>query len=294
MTIVKQMRLFDIHELMEMESSRRFDAILATFDLQPIFQLFRKTTMYGAPRELNYGAMVQSLVIRIVERIPTVKDLVKRLKYDILFRLDCGFLLSDCIPSEASYSRMVSVISGSDAFVQMNDKVIQIAFTEGFLTDEHITEDATHFEARDAAKPTEKTEKTPKKCGRKSKEEREAWLLEQAEILKFTRPKECAICPLGDDSLCQKVFKIKCETDIRKYTSPARGSDLWKQLYKERSAVERVNAYLKEYFQLDNVRHRSGKKAKLHFQMVMFIYNACKLATDRLNAQLNKQQHTAA
>ena len=42
MTIVKQMRLFDIHELMEMESSRRFDAILATFDLQPIFQLFRK------------------------------------------------------------------------------------------------------------------------------------------------------------------------------------------------------------------------------------------------------------
>ncbi|WP_029499602.1 transposase, partial [Kurthia huakuii] len=131
MTIVKQMRLFDIHELMEMESSRRFDAILATFDLQPILQLFRKTTMYGAPRELNYGAMVQSLVIRIVERIPTVKDLVKRLKYDILFRLDCGFLLSDCIPSEASYSRMVSVISGSDAFVQMNDKVIQIAFTEG-------------------------------------------------------------------------------------------------------------------------------------------------------------------
>ena len=48
MTIVKQMSLFDIHELMEMESSHRFDAILATFDLQPIFQLFRKKTMYGA------------------------------------------------------------------------------------------------------------------------------------------------------------------------------------------------------------------------------------------------------
>lgn len=156
MTIVKQMRLFDIHELMEMESSRRFDAILATFDLQPIFQLFRKKTMYGAPRELNYGAMIQSLVIRIVERIPTVKDLVKRLKYDILFRLDCGFLLSDFIPSEASYSRMVNVISDSDAFVQMNDQVIQAAFTEGFLNDAHITEDSTHFQARDAAKPTVK------------------------------------------------------------------------------------------------------------------------------------------
>ena len=444
------MRLFDIQELMDMESSRRFDAILSTFNLQPIFQLFRKTTMYGAPRELNYGAMIQSLVIRIVERIPTVKDLVKRLKYDLIFRLDCGFLLSDSVPSEASYSRMVDVISQSDVFVGMNDDLIRAAFTEGFLADEHVSYDATHFEARDASKPSEKKEKVPKKRGRKSKEERAAWLAEQAEIeanlttyekkledqltiptatlwqdipiepkwgvkknsdgkntfwfgfkghlavstksqyivaclmssgslsdskaaipllkkvvevmpnqfttaifdagydyeaiyrqilnqdmkavipyvkrreseilgfdanfrptcvrehsycydsfdekyqsLKFTRPKECATCPLREDSLCQKVFKIKCETDIRKYTYPARGSVLWKKLYKERTAVERVNAYLKEYFQLNNVRHRTGRKAKLHFNMVTFIYNACKLAVDRLNAKLN-EQNTAA
>ena len=129
MTIVKQMRLFDIQELMEMESSHRFDAILDTFDLQPIFQLFRKTTMYGAPRALNYGVMIHSLAIRIVERIPTIKDLVKQLKYDLLFRLDCGFLLSDSVPSEALYSRMVDVISQSDVFGQMNNDLIRSAFT---------------------------------------------------------------------------------------------------------------------------------------------------------------------
>ncbi len=49
-----------------------------------------------------------------MERIPTVKDLVKRLNYDLLFRLDCGFLVSDSVPSEASYSRMVGGISQSD------------------------------------------------------------------------------------------------------------------------------------------------------------------------------------
>jgi len=54
-----------------------------------------------------------------------------------------------------------------------------------------------------------------------------------------------------------------------------------------------VNAYLKEYFQLNNVRHRTGRKAKLHFNLVTFIYNACKLAVDRLNAKLN-EQNTAA
>ena len=58
MTIVKKMSLFDIHELYLMESSRRFDAIFSTFDPQPIFHLFKKKTMKGAPREVNYGAMI--------------------------------------------------------------------------------------------------------------------------------------------------------------------------------------------------------------------------------------------
>ncbi|MFB7159974.1 transposase [Lysinibacillus sp. NPDC056232] len=451
MTIVKQMSLFDIQELLEMESSRRFDAIFATFDVQPIFQLFLKRTLRGAPRELNYGTMIQSLIIRIVERIPTIKDLIKRLVNDPLFRLDCGFLVSDVVPSEASYSRMIDVISQSDVLDYMQDTLIETAFIEGFLCDEHLAIDATHFESRDAAKPSEKKEPAPpKKRGRKSKEEREDWLTKQAEIeanqstyekeirhqldtpletlwqdapiepnwgikknsdgkntfwfgfkghlavttkgqyivgrlmtsanlsdskaaipllkkvenqfpehfttaifdagydyepiyrqlhkyqmravipynvrneggylefdenfrptcvrehsyrydsfdekyrtLKFTRPKECATCPLRNDSLCQKSFKIKCDTNLRKFTYPARGSELWKQLYKERTAVERVNAYLKQYFQLNNIRHRTGRKAKLHFNLVTFIYNACKLAVDRLNALLQVQTQAA-
>lgn len=451
MTIIKQISLFDIQQLFELESSHRYDAIFATFDVQPIFHLFSKKTLRGAPRECNYDAMIQSLMIRIVERIPTIKDLRKRLVNDPLFRLDCGFLVSDSVPSEATYSRMISVISQSDVLDNLQDELIQTAFLEGFLCDEHLAFDATHFEARDASKPSEKKEaKPPKKRGRKTKEEQAAWLAEQAEIeanlttyekkleaqlsisaetlwrdipiepkwgikknsdgkntfwygfkghlavssksqyivgrlmssgnlsdskaaipllkkvatifpkhfttalfdagydyepiyqqalaqtmrvvipynvrnegeyigfddhfrptcvrehsycydsfdekyrtLKFTRPKECITCPLRDDSLCQKVFKIKCETDIRKYTYPARGTELWKKLYKERTAVERVNAYLKQYFQLNNVRHRTGKKAKLHFNLVTFIYNACKLAVDRMNALLQTQNKAA-
>ena len=33
--------------------------------------------------------MIQLLAIRIVKRIPTIKDLVKRLKYNLIFRLEC-------------------------------------------------------------------------------------------------------------------------------------------------------------------------------------------------------------
>src|ERR1700730_282906 len=79
------------------------------------------------------------------------------------------------------------------------------------------------------------------------------------ETLKYTRPKECRECPLAHDRLCQKIIKIKKTKDLRRYPAPARGSKAWKELYKERTSVERVNAYLKEYFQLNNIRYHSGE-----------------------------------
>jgi len=112
------------------------------------------------------------------------------------------------------------------------------------------------------------------------------------ETLKYTSPKECQDCPLANEGICQKVFKIKITTDLRKYTA-ARESNVWKTIFKRRSAVERVNGYLKEHFQLNNVRHRTGKRTKVHFDMITLIYNASKLAGDRINASLNHHQQAA-
>jgi len=109
------------------------------------------------------------------------------------------------------------------------------------------------------------------------------------ETLKYTQPKECKNCPLVNEGLCQKVWKIKITQDLRRYTAPARGSKAWKTIFKRRTSVERVNAYLKEYFQLNNVRYRTGQRAKVHFDTVTLIYNASKLAVDRINTQRNTQ-----
>jgi transposase len=43
------------------------------------------------PTKLTYTAIIYSLVARVVERIPTIKDLRKRLKHDFIFRLDLRF-----------------------------------------------------------------------------------------------------------------------------------------------------------------------------------------------------------
>lgn len=448
MSYIRHESLFSLQELYEMEQKDRFREIFAAIDITPVLRLVRKTSLYGAPIEVNYRAMVYSLIVRIVERIPTIKDLIKRLQHDILFRINCGFMLSEAIPSASSYSRLVRKISQSQALEEIQEQLIQQAIAEGFITDDTLAIDATHIEARDQAPSKGEKEKSePKKRGRKPKAEREAWLKQKQEeyekksifekdiaaqlrepfhllrdqmpldpqwgvkknsdgknvfwygykghlavgtqsqyilgallssgslndgkaaipllkglalqhpdfsfkyatmdagydyepiykqvreanahgviaynrrrepelvgfdeyfaptcvrehsyrydsydpkyeTLKYVRPKECESCPLAHDTLCQKVYKMKITTDLRKYTAPARGSKLWKEISKKRSAVERVNAYLKEFFQLNNVRHRTGERAKTHFNLVTLVYNGMKLVCDRLNFRLNEQ-----
>ncbi|MEK5070875.1 IS1182 family transposase [Sporosarcina sp. FSL K6-1508] len=445
MSIIRQQSLFDMQVLFDLEPTQRFHSVLSGIDIHPILDVAMKKSRFGPPQTLNYSAMIFSLIIRVTERIPFIKDLVKRLDNDLRFKIDCGFLVSDEVPSEASYSRMIALISESDALEIVQERLLLLAMSEGFISDETIAIDATHVEARDRAPfKKEVVAKEPKKRGRKKKEEREQWLLEEAEKeanlplyekkiadqldvplselrssiptqprwgvkknsegknlfwfgfkchlavgtesqyilqslfssgnlndgkvaipllkgikerfsslkikyatmdagydyhpiykqvyrigahsviaynkknepepvgfdehfaptcvrehsyrydsydakqeqLKYTRPHECDDCPLAKDSLCQKVFKMKVTKDLRRYTAPARGSMRWKKIYKERSSVERVNAYLKGYFLLNQIYHCSGKKAKVHFDIIHIAYNASKLATDRLKQQI--------
>ncbi len=104
------------------------------------------------------------------------------------------------------------------------------------------------------------------------------------ETLRYTCPSSCKECPFADSD-CQKVFKVRIETDVRKHTYPARGSESFKKLYKKRTAVERVFAYLKEYFGLKRTRHR-GVRANVDFQLSMLAYNLTKFALDKLNKRM--------
>jgi hypothetical protein len=90
------------------------------------------------------------------------------------------------------------------------------------------------------------------------------------------------------------VYKVKITTDLRKYTALARGTKAWKTIFKRRTAVERVNAYLKQFFQLNNVRYRAGKRAKVHFDLVTLVYNASRLAADCIRKMLEIQQKQVA
>lgn len=107
------------------------------------------------------------------------------------------------------------------------------------------------------------------------------------ETLKYTAPSACASCPFAESG-CQRVFKIRIHTDLRKHTYPARGSERFAKLYRKRTAVERVFAYLKEYFGMKRTRHR-GVRAGVDFQLSTLAYTLSKFALDMVNKQLNQR-----
>jgi transposase len=149
MTIIRQGSLFDLQELYDLEPTQRFEAVFSTIDIDQIFALVTKKSNLGRPVELNYAAMIYSLIARITERIPFIKDLIRRLKNDMIFRLDCGFLVSDSVPSESAYSRMITIISESNVLERVQDTLLLQAITEEFIDDDTVATDACHFEARD-------------------------------------------------------------------------------------------------------------------------------------------------
>lgn len=188
MTIILQQSLFSINELLEMESTQKYDAYFSVINLDKILVVLSKKSIKGAPVELNYASTVISLIVRIIERIPTIKDLIKRLNEDLVFKMNCGFLVSDNVPSEATYSRIISKLSDSNILEEVQEQIIKQAILEGFIIDDTIAIDSTHFEAKDKAPKSEKKENLPKKKrGRKSKEEKEKFLIEQANLPIFEK-----------------------------------------------------------------------------------------------------------
>ena len=64
MSIIQQGSLFDIQDLYELEPTHRFEAIFSTLYIEPLLVEISKKTTRGAPTELNYAAMIYSLVAR--------------------------------------------------------------------------------------------------------------------------------------------------------------------------------------------------------------------------------------
>ena len=105
-----------------------------------IYTKISKKSRFGAPTELNYAAHGGFFICPLHwtnERIPTTKDLIKRLHDDIAFKINCSFLVSDasfgvCLLSTGN------TINRIKYFRRNPEKIVHQAIKEGYIIDDTI------------------------------------------------------------------------------------------------------------------------------------------------------------
>lgn len=157
MTIIQQPTLFDIDYLEQLTIQERHQEIFSPLDFSKILVLFQKEKRVGAPIKVNYEACLRAIVTRYLERIPTTKALVRRLKDDLKFKMSLGFLYSEAIPSEATFSRIYKVLAQHRSVLEeLNSDLLNLINSEFSIFDEGISIDATAIDAHSKPIKTDK------------------------------------------------------------------------------------------------------------------------------------------
>lgn len=107
------------------------------------------------------------------------------------------------------------------------------------------------------------------------------------DVLKFRCPHATGHveCPMGttwcSSSNYGMVKKVHIKEDIRRFCSPHRDTKRWKQLYNERSSVERCNAMLKTHLTANRVHVSGIDKVTTHVYLNAIVLLASELAMAR-------------
>lgn len=92
-------------------------------------------------------------------------------------------------------------------------------------------------------------------------------------------------CPLGmaacSSSNYGMVVKVDTNADLRRYCSPHRDTKRWKELYNERTSVERCNSRMKTYLTADDLHVWGIQKVTTHQYLNAIVLLASALAVAR-------------
>ena len=107
------------------------------------------------------------------------------------------------------------------------------------------------------------------------------------DVLKFRCPHATGKveCPLGMSACSSSnygmVVKVDVKEDLRRYCNPHRDTRRWKELYNERTSVERCNSRLKSYLTADDLHVWSIQKVMTHqyLNAIVLLVSALSLAT---------------
>jgi len=114
-------------------------------------------------------ALARAFVVKAVFNLPTTRVLIDLLQGDIRLRRLCGWERVTDIPSEATFSRGFAEFAKQQLPARIHEALIKATLGQALVG--HIARDGTAIEAREKPVSKPKTEKKPKKRGRRRKGE---------------------------------------------------------------------------------------------------------------------------
>ena len=146
---IRQIGMFSFEESLKIDPNDRLLLVLDSIDFESVVNILDKKRGKGR-NDYPHRVMIQCLIGGIVNRSPSISQLIEQLRKNPGFRYLCGIDSSIGIPTESAFSRFIANLTESEALAAMEDVFHQLVTQlSKFLPEYGQTAalDATHLEA---------------------------------------------------------------------------------------------------------------------------------------------------
>jgi len=141
---------------MEFQQETRLEMILSEIIISILVKALEKSTTTKGPKGYKLSYLIYALIAMQVEKIQTVKDLVLNLKKNPVLRYFCGFEVLGRVPSEATFSRLITKLKESEGLKKLFHALILKAKDLDIIDGTTVAIDATKLDAFEAPIPKSK------------------------------------------------------------------------------------------------------------------------------------------
>ena len=153
---IRQQTLFSFEEILKFQKETRIELIFSRLDLSKLSKKLGKSSYTRGPRGYCIMSLIYALIAMQVEKIPTIKDLVKKLSENPVLRYNCGFDVLGSVPSESTFSRFMNKLSASDELLTLFREVVIQAKELGVIDGSNASLDSTKLSSYEASVPKSK------------------------------------------------------------------------------------------------------------------------------------------
>lgn len=145
--------MFSFNEILKFQKKTQLELILSHLDFSKIAYALDKKSDFRGPKGYYAADLISALIAMQIEKIPTIKALVKRLNENPVLRYNCGFDVIGNVPSESTFSRFMNKLSASDELYSLFKEIVISAKQKGLIDGNNVSIDSSKLSSYEAAAP---------------------------------------------------------------------------------------------------------------------------------------------